>query len=457
VWLDVYVSDTGIGIKPDDLEKLFSEYNQVDIQANRKIEGTGLGLSITKKLTELMGGSIGVESKYGKGSVFYMRVRQGVVSEIPIGPVVSENLRSFRFSEKKSVVAAKLVRIDLSYARVLVVDDVQTNLDVAMGLMRKYKMQVDTAASGREAVNRVSYGAPVYDAIFMDHMMPGMDGIEATQKIRAIGTEYAAKVPIIALTANAIVGNENMFIENGFQAFLSKPIDIMLLDSVLRKWVRDKSKEELLPSVRPASQPSQIESAQADVTPDINIPGVNAEKGLALFGGDREAYVSVLRSYAANTPGIIGGLRSVTKESLPDYAVNVHGLKGSSGSIGAEDIRKRAAVLEEMAKSGDLPGVLSQNEGLLNDAESLICGIQAWLDRAGAANAKPVLHAPERAILARLRECCENYDMDGVDRAMGELEGANYETDADLVTWLREKIDGAEFSEAAERLAEYEG
>jgi CheY-like chemotaxis protein len=135
------------------------------------------------------------------------------------------------------------VRPDLSYARVLVVDDMQTNLDVAAGMLKKYKMQVDCVTSGKEAVDLITEGKTLYDAIFMDHMMPVMDGIEAAKTIRALRTEYAKNLPIIALTANAIAGNEEMFLSNGFDAFLPKPVNIMSLDSVIQSLVRDKSKE----------------------------------------------------------------------------------------------------------------------------------------------------------------------------------------------------------------------
>jgi CheY-like chemotaxis protein len=136
------------------------------------------------------------------------------------------------------------VRPDLSYARVLVVDDFPMNLDVAAGILRKYKMQVDCVTSGQESIDLIAAGEPVYDAVFMDHMMPGMDGIEATKAIRALGTKYAQDLPIIALTANVVSGNEQMFLDNGFNAFLPKPFNVMLLDSIIQKWVRDKSKEK---------------------------------------------------------------------------------------------------------------------------------------------------------------------------------------------------------------------
>jgi signal transduction histidine kinase len=243
VWISFYVKDTGIGIREEDIKKLFSDYNQVDTRANREIEGTGLGLSITKKFVELMDGEISVESEYGKGTTFHALIRQGFVTDKPIGKETTESLSNFRYLDRKKQAQKKLVRSDLSYARVLVVDDFPTNLDVAAGMLRKYKMQVDCVMTGQKSIDLIDAGEPVYNAIFMDHMMPGMDGVEAAKAIRALGTEYAQNIPIIALTANAIAESEQMFLENGFNAFLPKPFNVMSLDSVIQRWVRDKSRE----------------------------------------------------------------------------------------------------------------------------------------------------------------------------------------------------------------------
>jgi signal transduction histidine kinase/CheY-like chemotaxis protein len=240
VWISFYVSDTGIGIRAEDKVKIFSAYNQVDTHANREIEGTGLGLSITKKFVELMDGEITVESEYGKGTTFHVRICQRFVSDRFLDEETIDSLNRFCYADKIKQTHEKMVRPDLSYARVLVVDDFPTNLDVAAGMLRKYRMKVDCVSSGQESIALIAAGNPVYNAVFMDHMMPGMDGIETTQMIRAMDTEYAKNVPIIALTANAVAGNEQMFLENGFNAYLSKPFSVMTLDSVVQKWVRRK-------------------------------------------------------------------------------------------------------------------------------------------------------------------------------------------------------------------------
>jgi len=283
-------------------------------------------------------------------------------------------------------------------------------------------------------------------------MMPGMDGIETVDRIRALGTEYAKKIPIIALTANAIKGTDKMFYEHGFQDFVTKPIDAMALDSALRKWVRDKFHEEVLVSDTPESGDSSEEKKIV-----IEIPGVDTKKGLFLYVGDTKIYLSLLRSYTANTPQVLEKLRSVSAENLSDYVITVHGLKGTSAGIGAETIRAQALELETLSRAGDLQGVLAKNSKLVADTEIIVGSIKEWLDKNDVHEAKPRLKAPDKGLLAKLRERCENYDIDGVEEIMSELEKTDYEEDADLIKWIREKIDISKMGEVAERLADSSG
>ena len=454
-WVDISVKDTGIGIRAEEVKNLFADYYQADAMTNRKTEGTGLGLSIVRRMAQMMDGNVTVESEYGKGSTFRVRLRQGFVNDKKIGADVAEKLTNFNYSDTKRQTSNKLVRVNLDGAVVLVVDDMQNNLDVASGLMRKYEMKVDCLTSGQAAVDRIRDGNPVYNAIFMDHMMPVMDGVETADAIRALETEYAKNVPIIALTANAVSGTKEMFLERGFQDFLSKPIDIMQLDAVLRKWVYHRMAEKKADAPVPPDLPDSFseESGISIASSDVDIEGVDAQKGLYLYGGDMDIYLSILRSYAANAPDMLNKLRGAAMETLPDCVIVAHGLKGSSANICAEHVRSAAAGMEQAARDGDLPGFLALMDPCLKDVERLMENINAWFEIYDAGNEKPRRAFPDREILARLKKCCEAYDISGIDEAIEELEGSNYDTGADLVTWLREKIDIMELDEIVGRLS----
>jgi signal transduction histidine kinase/CheY-like chemotaxis protein len=297
VWLVSEISDSGIGIKPEDISKLFKDYNQVDVQANHAVEGTGLGLAITKNLVQMMDGTISVESTYGEGTTFNVRLRQGFVSEVPIGEEVAKNLKNFQYFDEKRMRSEKLIRVHLPYARVLIVDDVPVNLDVARGMMQPYQMQIDCATSGEDAIEMIQNEEVRYNAIFMDHMMPGMDGIEATRIIREeIGTDYAKSIPIIALTANAIAGNEEIFLGKGFQAFLSKPIDIQRMDQVIRKWVRDRELEKKLAK----EKEERTFEIDGEEFPDLREEDERRKQGDRRSGGDRRGKET--RRAQADTP-----------------------------------------------------------------------------------------------------------------------------------------------------------
>jgi len=220
------VKDTGIGIRKEDMEKLFTDYTQLDTIANRKIEGTGLGLEIAKELAELMGGSISVESEYGAGSVFKVEIIQEINDSTGIGEKIAEELKNFSYAPKKP---EHITSLHLPDCKALVVDDIQDNIDVARGLLARYGLQIDTAVSGQEAIEKAQ--AKQYDLIFMDHMMSEMDGIQAAEAIRKSGK----RIPIIAMTANALRGMKEWYLEKGFDDYLSKPINSEALDEVIKK------------------------------------------------------------------------------------------------------------------------------------------------------------------------------------------------------------------------------
>ncbi len=448
IWLVSSVRDTGIGMTPEAVSKLFAEYIQVDVSTNRTVEGTGLGLAIGRRLAKLMDGDITVESEYGQGSVFHVRIRQGFVSDEPIGKVVAENLISskYRLSRHKKFPAER--RIDLSYACVLVVDDILTNIDVVKGMMKPYKMSIDCATSGPEAIERIKAGEPRYDAVFMDHMMPGMDGIEATRIIRdEIGTEYAREIPIIALTANAIVGNEDMFLSSGFQAFLSKPIDIVKLDSVLRQWVRDGAREK---QAEVSDSERLGEQGKTALFPDgMHVNGLDVAKALERFSGDGEVLLDVLRSYATSTRALLRDLHDLLeKGDMPGYAIVAHGVKGSSYGILAQEVGRLAEGLEKAAKAGDIDAIKAGHGQFEELTQSLLDELDKVLGMASPM--RPVATSPNPMLLHELKDACKSFEMDRVDAAMEQLEAFSYEAGGELVTWLRERVNAMEFEAIAD-------
>jgi signal transduction histidine kinase/CheY-like chemotaxis protein len=464
VWMTCTISDTGMGIRKEDVGRLFGDYNQVDTESNRHIEGTGLGLAITKRMVEMMGGSISVDSVYGKGTTFTARFLQGYVNDVVIGKALVENLKEFRYIMARQDQHRQLVRSYIPYAKVLVVDDVATNLDLAKSIMKPYGMTVDCVTNGPAAIVRIQNEEPRYNAIFMDHMMPGMDGIEAVRVIRnEIDSEYARTIPIIALTANAILGNEEIFLNNGFQAFLTKPIDIMKMNDAINRFVRDKKLEKEL-GLDAESRVTDRVSEDASTAPDTGIEsqiaalirenpveGLDAERGLERFGGDGKAYLESLHSYAEHTPALLEAARGTA--SLPDYAVTVHGIKGSSYGVSADTIGRWAEKLEHAAKAGNMALVEGENGEFITAAEQFIGCLHGFLDILEGKLQRPHKAAPDSMLLTQIAEAAESYDMGGLDSLMEELEQYTYEEEAELVAWLKEQISMSEFEAITERLA----
>lgn len=224
------VSDTGIGIKPEDTEKIFGKYNQTDTKRNRSVQGTGLGLAISRNFAILMGGMITVDSEYGKGSTFHIVINQDVKDYEEIGAETARKLmdKTFVIPVRKEVSITKKPGV-----KVLIVDDSKVNLLVATGLMKKYEMDIDTAMSGRESIEKVQ--TKDYDIVFMDHMMPEMDGVEAMNAIKELGDKYK-DITMVALTANAVSESKDMLLNKGFNDYLAKPINLLELDRVINQW-----------------------------------------------------------------------------------------------------------------------------------------------------------------------------------------------------------------------------
>jgi signal transduction histidine kinase/CheY-like chemotaxis protein/HPt (histidine-containing phosphotransfer) domain-containing protein len=384
VILAVEVADSGKGIKEEDISKLFGEFVQVDTASNVGIEGTGLGLAITKTLVTAMGGDISVHSEYGSGSVFTVKLPQKVRGAAPVNAASIADCLNGRIGKRGYDTGKKsAVSFTAPGARVLVVDDIATNLKVAEGLMSPYKMRIETCKSGAEAIEAVSRGR--YDLIFMDHMMPDMDGIEAAHRIRDL--ENGRSLPVVALTANAVSGMKEMFLSSGFDDYLTKPIDIKRLDAALKRWIpkekqRQKGDDGAWDNVgadgnRPGCGDIENDAVDGnDISANITIDGLDTRKGAAMVGGKTEIYLQALDTYCKDCRDKISEIKkALGANDLPLYTTYVHALKSASASVGAIAVSEAARDLEAAGKSGDNDFIKSHNDALLKNLESVITNI----------------------------------------------------------------------------------
>ncbi|MDR2143166.1 MAG: response regulator [Treponema sp.] len=351
----------------------------------------------------------------------------------------------------------------MSYGKVLVVDDLQTNLDVMTGLLLPYGLKVDTAISGKEAIERIRGEEVKYDMIFMDHMMPEMDGTEATRYIRnEIGTDYARTVPIIALTANAIAGSREMFLEKGFNDFIPKPIDIKRLDTALNHWIKDKQNEETL---REAENQVMERARELNASPENDaegkwllehpVEGIDFTAALILYGNKGGAYMPILKSFVSHTPPLLEKMNKDLETSPSDYLIEVHGLKGTCNAIGAAETGALARELEFGMKEGNIKMVKSRNGELLEKAGKLTEELKNLLDEWEASRpgeTKQRRAKPDRELLRRLSEATAAFNSNETEEILGELEQYRYDSGEDLVRWLREQAENFDYDAIHERL-----
>jgi signal transduction histidine kinase/HPt (histidine-containing phosphotransfer) domain-containing protein/FixJ family two-component response regulator len=513
VHLTIDVTDSGIGIRPEDMEKLFSDFVQLDLSENKGIEGTGLGLAITKNLVVAMGGSISVASEYAKGSTFTITFPQKALSPIQMAKVNNpedksvlvyeplqiyadsmicaidtlgvycayatddaefrEKLRardySFVFVEcvllenvrrimvevgsKAQVVliasfgdavAGKNYRVlampvhslsvadilngvseRFSYgageaaatfiapsAHILVVDDINTNLKICEGLLLPYKMHVDLCLSGAEAIELVEKNE--YDIVFMDHMMPGMDGVEAVRRIRLRGAkdERYLSIPIVALTANAVSGVKEMFLSCGFSDFLSKPIDTAKLNIILEKWLPDLKREKVSAETKAAEAPEA----------EMQIDGIDTKKGIFMTGGTLENYVQALAAFRRDGLAKIGEIKVILGTgSYHLYTTCVHALKSASASIGADALSEQAAALEAAGRQQDTSFIGLRNPEFLASLEMLLEHIGAALDGIKEHTGAVVDFDAFESEFCKLKAALDAYDFGAINEIAGGL------------------------------------
>lgn len=366
------VCDTGMGIKEEDIHKLYTAFQRFDLERNRNVEGTGLGMNIAQQLLKLMGSELKIESEYGKGSQFAFSVSQKVVNEQPIGDF---NRRLSKAKERtdyrQSYIAPE--------AKILVVDDYRMNLKVFRNLLKQTQIQVSTADSGPECLEMLK--EQKFDIIFLDHMMPGMNGIEVLHEIKKQGLNPGK--PIVMLTANAMVGSGEKYMKEGFDGFLSKPILPDKLDKMILGFLPKDMISNTMDMSDDVSKGETEEEIAVDneITPKLpvlielmkKLPELNFEKGFKTCSGDEEFYLELLQDFISLP--IKEELENfVSSKDYTGYNIRIHGFKNSAYSVGAEELGDLAYQMEK-GTDGEPIDQLSDMQEMLFAQYDRICAV----------------------------------------------------------------------------------
>lgn len=374
--LTIEVSDTGIGMRSEDMGKLFTNFERLDLKRNRSVEGTGLGLPITKNLLVAMGGDITVSSVYGEGSTFTATVGQEIVNEEQIGDYRK------KYKEKLHHEVCYHESFHAEDARILVVDDNEVNLKIVVGLAKNTKLQIDTALSAAEGLKLIRQHS--YQLLLIDHMMPEMDGIEMLQHVKTMDGGIYKDIPAVAITANALSGAKQTYLDAGFCGYLSKPIDPERFEQI----IKDNLPQEYVTECGDGNGDTATEGQETDGTSDPkqeeewSIPGIDIAKALSYIGGSRELYISLLQTYLDGSEERIQKLEECkNKEDIFNYDITIHGLKGISASIGADSMAAAAAGLEEACKDPQtaLAYIQMNHDQAVSQYRELLEQIKKWL------------------------------------------------------------------------------
>jgi signal transduction histidine kinase/DNA-binding response OmpR family regulator len=417
-YLIAKIADTGVGIKKEHIPYLFESFQQMDTRKNKGIEGTGLGLAIVKQLLNLMSGFIEVESEYGAGSVFTM-----YIPLVRGDPLKAEDL----FKDTRRLIASEGVRV-------LVVDDVRTNLDVASGFLKRHRISADVAGGGSAAIDLVAKSLDEkrpYDLIFMDHMMPGMDGIEATRRIRELEKSRRDEkgnppnIPVICLSANAVQGAKELFLASGMDGFIAKPIEGAALNRTLRQFLPEGKytfvdiKNEKAAARKPNPREDQI------LQELLKIRGLNIRQGLHYAAENFETYLSTLKQVSRGMEKGLAVIReSLAAEDWQSYAVQVHAYKGIFATIGMEPISGWGKKLEDAAKGGDTSLCAAETEDFCAALTAFNAALRKTPLFAEPEETKTEIGAPDMAAkLTDLAEACDEGGSARIKAAVKDLAG----------------------------------
>ncbi|MDR1073961.1 MAG: response regulator, partial [Treponema sp.] len=414
-YLIVEVTDSGIGIKEQDIPKLFGSFQQLDVRKNRGITGTGLGLAITKNLISMMNGYIDVTSLYDFGSTFKVYL-----------PLVAGDPNKVENSENVPTIMAK------EGVRALVVDDIPANLTVALGFLGRHGVNAETANRGVEAFEKIKKSVESecpYDIVFMDHMMPDLDGTEVAKQIRSLAdgsTSPYTTMPIIALSANAVQGMKEFFLSCGMNAFVSKPIEAAALNAVLRrflpkgKYAVEDAEDE---GDDDGKQPLMRESPCEELT---KIAELDITKGFSHTANNIEIYISILKQFSADIERGLAIIReSLASENWRAYTVQVHAYKGICATIGATGLSEWGKKLEMASKSDDRSLCLKETEAFCSALADFDAALRrtSLFAEVGGTDKTDISAAGMASKLAEFMEACNTCRVSQVKSAIKELEG----------------------------------
>jgi len=426
------VKDTGQGMTQEQIHKVFDEYSRFNLEANRTTQGTGLGMSITRNLVHMMGGTISVDSVPGKGTEVTVKLPQRTDGTVALlGKEMAETLQQFKMSSVSQTEKAQITYDPMPYGSVLIVDDVETNLYVAKGLMAPYELAMDTAVSGFETIDKIKAGG-VYDIIFMDHMMPKMDGIETTKILREMGYNR----PIIALTANALVGQAEMFMRNGFDGFISKPIDVRQLNATLNKIVRDKQPFEVIDAAR--QQKAAKQATEKTVAPTDSPITIEA------FVRDAKRAIATMELICNNE------FRRTNDVNI--FGITVHSMKDALENIEETELANAALKLEQAVQKRDFALIITETPEFVNSLRKINEKLEA-----------KSVEEPEVEDLAFLREklqivqkACEARDKQTAKTTLIELKHKTWSRlTKDLLNTIIENVLKDNFDEAVNLSRDY--
>ena len=424
------VSDTGQGMTAEQVKRLGDKFARFNMEANRTTEGTGLGMNITRNLIQLMNGQIYIKSTPNEGTTITVHLTQDCDNKSPIGKNIAENLMKLNLKIPSRMRQLQISQEYMPYGRVLVVDDVETNIYVARGLLAPYGLSIDAATNGFDTIEKIKNGS-VYDIIFMDHMMPKMDGIETVKIIRELGY----KEPIVALTANALAGQAEVFYRNGFDDFISKPIDIRQLNSVLNKHIRDKQSPEIIEEARKQKNTLYAAGGAAGIAIDPQL----AE----FFVRDAEKAANILETICENN--------CRRADDIPVLIVNIHAMKSALANVGERDLSADAAQLEQAGRDQNIKLVANRLPDFISALRKVIIKLKPSDEEESGEiiNADiDLVYLQEQLLI--IQAACANMDKKAVKGAIALLKQRTWPKDIrDSLSAISEHLLHSEFEEVA--------